>query len=95
MAVLRLPGPVMKLSDLIRDEVTGGASATKLMAMVAFLAATVIFLRVGWNATAGEGFAWVLLVYMGAAGGSQGASKIIGRKFGSKNGDGATKPGGA
>lgn len=72
----------MRLSDLVRDDVTGLMSHSKCAAIVAFLAATVAFLRICWSATADEGVAWLFLVYLGTAGGFQSASKLMGLKWG-------------
>lgn len=84
----------MNLSDLIRDDVTERMSHSKLAAMLGFLAATVVFVRVCWNATPSDGLAWLFLVYMGTAAGNQVASKLMGLKWGGKNGNGAAPPNG-
>lgn len=82
----------MTPSDLVRDDVTGMMSHSKLAAIIGFGAATAVFVRVCWNATPSDGLAWLFLVYMGTAAGNQVASKLIGLKWGSKNGNGAAKP---
>lgn len=82
----------MKLSDLLRDDVTERMSHSKLAAIIGFLAGTIVFVRVCWNATPSDGLAWLFLVYMGTAAGNQVASKLMGLKWGAKNGNGPTKP---
>ena len=67
----------MKLSDLLRDDVTGMMSHSKLAAIIGFSAATVVFVRVCWNAAPSDGLAWLFLVYMGTAAGNQVASKLM------------------
>ena len=81
-------GGCMTLADLIRDETTGMTSHSKLAAIIGFLAATIVFVRVCWNATPSDGLAWLFLVYMGTAAGNQVASKLMGLKWGAKNGNG-------
>ena len=82
----------MKWRDFVQDDVTGLASHSKLAAIIGFSAATVVFVRVCWNATPSDGLAWLFLVYMGTAAGNQVASKLMGLKWGAKNGNGAAKP---
>ena len=82
----------MRLGDLIRDDVTERMSHSKIAAVIGFVSATAVFVRVCWNATPSDGLAWLFLVYMGTAAGNQVASKLMGLKWGGKNGNGAAKP---
>ena len=82
----------MKLGDLIRDDATGRASHSKLYAHLGNLAMTAGFLKVVWTAGPGEAVTLLFLVYGGLVAGSQVASKLIGLRWGAKNGNGAAKP---
>lgn len=71
-----------KWSDLIVDHDTGRASHTKLWVHIANAATIILFVRIGWNAVAGEGVAWLFFVVLGLIGGSQVASRIMTSKYG-------------
>lgn len=79
-----------RLLEFVEDDTTGKLSHTKLGSILAMLASTVIVLRVCWQATPGEGVATVLLVYCGALGVSQAASKFMSLRYG--NGHSEKKP---
>lgn len=64
-------------SDLIIDPVTGKASHTKVWSHVGYAAMTAVFVRIGWNETAGEGVATLFFVYGGIVASSQVASQIL------------------
>jgi hypothetical protein len=49
---------------------------------VANAAMTVLVIRIGWNATAGDGVVSLFVAYGGIVAGSQLASKLIGARFG-------------
>lgn len=66
----------MKLIDLISRD--GKLSHTKIWANVAYLAATVGFVRSAWTGTATYD---IWLVYLGVVGASVTASKFLSRKY--------------
>lgn len=82
----------MRLSDLFRDDASGRLSHTKLYAHLGNLAMTAGFLKVVWTAGPGEAVTLLFLVYGGLVAGSQMASKLIGLRWGAKNGNGAARP---
>jgi hypothetical protein len=71
----------MKLSEIIKDAGTGLPSHTKLWANIAYLSATLVFLR--WGLLADEipsGEYW--LIYLGIVGAHTTASKWLSFKYG-------------
>jgi len=71
----------MRLTDLVKDEVTGGLSHTKLWTNIAYLSATVAFCWMSYSGTA-TGEIWV--IYLGTLTVHGAASKLIGLKYGVK-----------
>jgi hypothetical protein len=69
-------------SDLVIDADTGRTSHTKVWVHVANAAMTVLFVRIGWNAAAGEGVSTLFFVYGGIVAGSQVASRILAGRSG-------------
>ena len=81
----------MALTDIVKDDASGNWSHTKVWSNLGNVAMTTIFFRVAWNAQVTDGLAWLFLVYGGLVAGSQVASKIIGLRWGGKNGNGTRK----
>lgn len=72
----------MKLAELIIDPETGTLSHTKLWANIAYLAATVAFIKHSWATEMPSAELW--LVYLGVVGTHGAASKLFRLKYGGR-----------
>lgn len=70
----------MKLNGLIIDSATGQCSHTKLWSNIAYLAATIVFLR--WGVLSEQPPSeWMWLIYLGVVGGHTVLSKLVSLKY--------------
>lgn len=70
----------IKYTDLLTDAGTGQLSSTKLWTHIAYLVATLVFLR--WGIFADEPPSeWLWLVYLGVVGGHTVLSKLVSLKY--------------
>lgn len=70
--------PKLNLRDLVTDPATGRLSSTRPWYHVACAAATVLFVRAGWN---GELSSEIWLIYLGSVGGFAALSKALSLRY--------------
>jgi len=73
----------VRLSNLICSSGTSEISHTKLWTNIAYLAATIAFLRANWGEAPASPEIW--LYYLGVVGGHGAVSKLIAMKYGEKH----------
>jgi len=73
----------VRLSNLICSSGTGEISHTKLWTNIAYLVATIAFVRVNWGPTPASPEIWG--IHLGVLAGHGAASKLIAMKYGDKN----------
>lgn len=69
---------------MLRDDATGKISSAKVFAAGTWLATTVVFMRVCWAASPGEGVAILMFAYQGLWVVNGIGSKLIGARWGGK-----------
>lgn len=82
----------MRLRDLITDASGSTLSHTKLWANIGYAAATIAFLRMAWDGTAGPEIWWA---YLGCVAGASTVSKYLSLKYLGCDASAATNTSGA